>query len=73
MDIAAAVAVLVGCVVTSYCVWFFSGRYVGELSLVGGLPNLARMAYGFTSVACFRDKSVKASSVECHRVRNKVK
>lgn len=25
---------MVGCVVTSYCIWYYSGRYVGELALL---------------------------------------
>jgi drug/metabolite transporter (DMT)-like permease len=29
-----AAAVLAGCAVTSYCLWFYSSRYVGELSLL---------------------------------------
>jgi hypothetical protein len=34
LDLLAVIAVLVGCVVTSYCLWFYSSRYVGELSLL---------------------------------------
>ncbi|GIL43372.1 hypothetical protein Vafri_1143 [Volvox africanus] len=34
MDLAAVGALAVGCVVTSYCIWYYSGRYVGELSLL---------------------------------------
>ena len=33
-ELAATAAVAVGCIVTSYCVWYYSGRYVGELSLL---------------------------------------
>lgn len=33
-DLAAVGALAVGCVVTSYCIWYYSGRYVGELSLL---------------------------------------
>jgi len=32
--LSAAAALAVGCIVTSYCVWFYSSRYVGELSLL---------------------------------------
>eukprot|EP00199_Chlamydomonas_sp_CCMP681_P003190 CAMPEP_0119105256 /NCGR_PEP_ID=MMETSP1180-20130426/3276_1 /TAXON_ID=3052 ORGANISM="Chlamydomonas cf sp, Strain CCMP681" /NCGR_SAMPLE_ID=MMETSP1180 /ASSEMBLY_ACC=CAM_ASM_000741 /LENGTH=170 /DNA_ID=CAMNT_0007090265 /DNA_START=252 /DNA_END=761 /DNA_ORIENTATION=+ len=41
---AAAVAILVGCVVTSYCVWFYSGRFVGELSLLLPERRIARFS-----------------------------
>ncbi|GLI68810.1 hypothetical protein VaNZ11_013312 [Volvox africanus] len=34
MDLAAVGCLAVGCVVTSYCIWYYSGRYVGELSLL---------------------------------------
>ncbi|EFJ44750.1 hypothetical protein VOLCADRAFT_94820 [Volvox carteri f. nagariensis] len=34
MDLAAVGALAVGCVVTSYCIWYYSGRYVGEMSLL---------------------------------------
>ncbi|GAX85224.1 hypothetical protein CEUSTIGMA_g12644.t1 [Chlamydomonas eustigma] len=33
-EVASALAVAVGCIATSYCVWYYSGRYVGELSLL---------------------------------------
>ena len=33
-EIAAAAAVATGCIVTSYCVWYYSGRYIGEMSLL---------------------------------------
>ncbi|KAG1666245.1 hypothetical protein FOA52_011547 [Chlamydomonas sp. UWO 241] len=42
-SIAAAAAVATGCVVTSYCVWFYSGRYVGELSLA--LPDKTHLVF----------------------------
>jgi hypothetical protein len=41
--IAAAAAVVTGCVVTSYCLWFYSGRYVGELSLA--LPERTHLVF----------------------------
>ncbi|KXZ56389.1 hypothetical protein GPECTOR_1g345 [Gonium pectorale] len=34
MDLAAVGALAVGCIVTSYCIWYYSGRYVGEMSLL---------------------------------------
>ncbi|KAG2499164.1 hypothetical protein HYH03_002745 [Edaphochlamys debaryana] len=33
-DLAAVGALAVGCIVTSYCIWYYSGRYVGELSVL---------------------------------------
>eukprot|EP00798_Chlamydomonas_sp_ICE-L_P012319 gene12319-15487_t len=36
-DVVTCGALAVGCIVTSYCLWYYSGRYVGELSLL--LPD----------------------------------
>ncbi|GFR41397.1 hypothetical protein Agub_g2076 [Astrephomene gubernaculifera] len=43
MDLAAVGALAVGCVVTSYCIWYYSGRYVGEMSLL--LPDRNRVRF----------------------------
>lgn len=43
-DIAVGTSVIVGCIVTSYCLWFYSGRYVGELSLLLPSKRVARFS-----------------------------
>ena len=45
LDISAAGALAVGCLVTSYCVWYYSGRYVGELSLLLPDKKIARFRW----------------------------
>lgn len=40
----AASAIILGCVVTSYCLWFYSSRYVGELSLLLPHKRVARFS-----------------------------
>ena len=32
-----------GCVVTSYCIWYYSGRYVGEMALL--LPERSSVRF----------------------------
>ncbi|MEW5303091.1 MAG: hypothetical protein WDW36_005818 [Sanguina aurantia] len=43
-EVAAVVGLIVGCVVTSYCVWYYSGRYLGELSLLLPQRRVARFS-----------------------------
>lgn len=43
-DLAAAGGLAVGCIVTSYCVWFYSSRYVGEMSLLLPSRRVARFS-----------------------------
>uniref|UniRef100_A0A7S0UVN4 Transmembrane protein 186 n=1 Tax=Polytomella parva TaxID=51329 RepID=A0A7S0UVN4_9CHLO len=33
-EVLATGALLFGCIASSYCIWYYSGRYVGELSLI---------------------------------------
>ncbi|GLC35947.1 hypothetical protein PLESTB_000522100 [Pleodorina starrii] len=44
MDLAAVGALAVGCVITSYCIWYYSGRYVGEMSLLLPERRLVRFS-----------------------------
>lgn len=43
-DIAATVSVMIGSIITSYCIWYYSGRYVGELSLLLPERRVARFS-----------------------------
>jgi hypothetical protein len=59
-EIAAALSVAVGCIATSYCVWYYSGRYVGELSLL--LPERKDLCFSVLDFWGSRQDNVVALS-----------
>ncbi|GIL72622.1 hypothetical protein Vretimale_4322 [Volvox reticuliferus] len=69
MDLAAVGALAVGCVVTSYCIWYYSGRYVGELSLL--LPE--RRVLRFSVLDFWGNREVCCYLRECSTLGCRVK